>query len=381
MRKALSVRSGFFVYGLVFLVLLAPIVLTVRAWRQARLNYALIAAIKQNDMQTAIKWLEQGADANALEIPSTFSRWQFLCSRYKPEPAASEENTTALMLALQTQEGDEEHQSINRTLVHALLSRGANANQRDKEGWTPLMRAVQYQDPGAVKELLSYHANVTLKNNHGEDVFVISRIWIKRSMTAQQINAVNEILHTVRKNTYDLKGAQQVKTEGAVWRVEIWQSRLNMPNGDTELWGGDYVKFLRNGHVVLTQTASDLGGASLEFGKAEFMSPFPLIILRSEPECGNPGPAHLYGIRRGKLMHVVEVDGECGGPILHDYDGDGRLEWVFDDYNWYRYYGKEPKYLLVYKMASDGKLRLWKRLPNRQRRHLPFRLGLSRWGL
>ncbi len=51
---------------LLLLILLVPIVLTWRAWQQARLDHALIAHIKANDADAVLVDLRQGANANNL---------------------------------------------------------------------------------------------------------------------------------------------------------------------------------------------------------------------------------------------------------------------------------------------------------------------------
>ena len=82
-----------------------------------------------------------------------------------------------------------------------------------------------------------------------------------------------------------------------------------------------------------------------------------------------------------RIVEIGSVGGEAGGPILRDLDGDGKPEWIFDDYDWYTYYGTHPKHFLVYKEASDGTLKIWKRLPNKKRQRLPSALGLETWDL
>lgn len=157
-----------------------------------------------------------------------------------------------------------------------------------------------------------------------------------------------------------------------LWRLEIW-----WPHQGVDI--GEYIKFFRNGHLVRKIYARDIGGVGLGFGEAKFKTRFPMIVLQTEPECGHPGPTCLYTIRQGRLIQMGQVGGEYGGPIFRDYDGDGRPEWVFDDYNWYNYYDKGPKYFLVYKEWKNGTLHLWKRLPNVHRRPLPANFVQEDW--
>lgn len=160
-----------------------------------------------------------------------------------------------------------------------------------------------------------------------------------------------------------------------VWRVEIWSPS----HEKDDILAEEYVKIFKNEQLVRKYRAEELSGVTLEFGKAAFTPRFPLLILRGEPAAGHPGPINLFSIREGKLVAMGKVEGEAGGPIFRDYDGDGKKEWVFDDYNWYVYYGARPRYFVVYKEQSDGTLKKWKKLPNKDRRRLPGNLGFERW--
>jgi len=160
-----------------------------------------------------------------------------------------------------------------------------------------------------------------------------------------------------------------------VWRVEIWAPQ----HKKEDLLVEQYARFFKNDRLVRKAGAAEFKGISLEFGKANFATRYPLIVIRAEPAMGHPGPVSLLSIRNGQVVRIGEIDGEAGGPIFRDYDGDGRKEWVFDDYNWYVYYGAHPKHYIAYKEQRDGTLKRWKRLPNKERRRLPANLGLDHW--
>jgi hypothetical protein len=161
------------------------------------------------------------------------------------------------------------------------------------------------------------------------------------------------------------------------WRLEIRQPRHAKEEIDVE----ESLRVFKNDRLVRTIPAMKLGGVSLEFGKPAFKTHFPLIVIRAEPAAGHPGPITLFSIRKGELVAIGRIGGEAGGPLFRDYEGDGKKEWVFDDYDWYVYRGAHPKFLLVYKEANDGTLKMWKRLPNKKRRRLPNNLGLDRWDI
>ena len=174
--------------------------------------------------------------------------------------------------------------------------------------------------------------------------------------------ANGELLHTLR--------AQEGRD---IWRIEIW-----WPVKGLEV--GEYAKFYKNGRLVYTLHAHTINADGFEFGKAAFKTRYPLLVLQGLPAAGHLRNTILYTIRRGRLIEMGEINGQNHGPVFRDYDGDNRPEWVFDDYNWYVYYEKGPKFLLVYKELKNGKLKLWKTLPNPKRRELPERLGRNKLG-
>ena len=166
---------------------------------------------------------------------------------------------------------------------------------------------------------------------------------------------------------YTLGKTLRLRVGQDAWRIDSW-----LP--DRYIEADDYVKFYRNHHLVLTVHAGDMHGMGLAFGKASLPSRFPIFMLESHAGCGHGCATRLYTIRRGRLIQMVEMWGENGGPIFRDYDGDGKQEWVFDDDNWYDYHDAGPEHFLVYKEQHHGRLKLWKRLPNPHHQRLPNNL-------
>ena len=116
---------------------------------------------------------------------------------------------------------------------------------------------------------------------------------------------------------------------------------------------------------------------TLAFGKTKFATRFPIVVLQVEPGCGTPTITQLYTLRGGNLIHMAQVGALNGGPIFRDYDGDGKPEWVFDDYDFYAF--SKSKHFLIYKEQTNGKLKLWKRLPNKKGMRLPSNLDQQDW--
>ena len=152
------------------------------------------------------------------------------------------------------------------------------------------------------------------------------------------------------------------------WRVETWRIQ-----GDLQC--GEYAAFYRDGHLIRKVYASKMGGSLLAVSKASFQTRFPIISVTMSFLQPIPITTEIYTLRRGHLIKIGKVGGENGGPIFRDYDGDGKLEWVFDDYNGHKYHEEGPEHLLVYKELKNGKLELWKILPNPERQSLPDHLG------
>jgi hypothetical protein len=128
----------------------------------------------------------------------------------------------------------------------------------------------------------------------------------------------------------------------------------------------------KNGRAVEHISGEDLGGHVILARRVHFPTPYVVIAVRGHSACGHGQVTRFYSIRKGRLARMgIDIEHECGGPVFRDFDGDGTCEWVFDDDDWYTYYGRGPRYFLVYKPTRAGGLKLWRRLPNRRRERLP----------
>ena len=64
----------------------------------------------------------------------------------------------------------------NRTdVIRLLLQNGANANNRDLDGNTPVHHAAMYNSTEAIAVLMEYEASIDIKNNKGEKPIDVAR--------------------------------------------------------------------------------------------------------------------------------------------------------------------------------------------------------------
>jgi hypothetical protein len=157
-----------------------------------------------------------------------------------------------------------------------------------------------------------------------------------------------------------------------LWRFEKW-----LDGG--EATGRQHLLVLKNGVPVARLTEEELpGGCIIDVRPLVCPAPYVVLAIRCHSATGHGEGTSFFAIRGGGLRRMGAAPrGECGGPLFQDLDRDGRPEWVFDDHDWYRYYGKGPRYRLVYRLSRSGRLQFWKRLPNPGRRHLPDTAGID----
>lgn len=154
-------RRTFAITLLILLFLLvAPIWITYREYKQARLDHALIEAIKAGNEQKALEMLAEGADGGARDTGHVepVSMGELLLRLFKREPQQvdGEKHLAAIVLLYQRDYGRDSVSSaliaefyefaVNMRLYHknangkpdpelvkALLDHGANLNDQDKD--------------------------------------------------------------------------------------------------------------------------------------------------------------------------------------------------------------------------------------------------------
>jgi len=144
-----------------------------------------------------------------------------------------------------------------------------------------------------------------------------------------------------------------------------------------------FTKLKFNGRLVYTdlnESKDDQGqGGQRDAGFIRTPEGRVFFVHREHSGMGHGEKTRFYSMyANGKIKKIHEEEIENNGPIFRDFDGDDQVEWVFDDYDYYTYYGDDPKWLLVYKPEQSGKLKLWKKIPNKHKIWLD-RLQVPSW--
>ncbi|HSI71764.1 MAG TPA: hypothetical protein VK934_01190 [Fimbriimonas sp.] len=159
-----------------------------------------------------------------------------------------------------------------------------------------------------------------------------------------------------------VRSSKSYAFENATWRVDEVEKR--------EIGAYDAVKIYCNGRLVLVEEKGGMHAASF----IKWPYPGRLLAVAEHSYAGHGQTTRFFQAHKGKVIDLgLSLDAERGGPIFRDLDRDGKLEVIFDNDDWYVFYGKPPTELHAYKFA-DGKLTFWKKLPNKSKKRLPQRL-------
>jgi hypothetical protein len=153
---------------LLWLLLLLPALagaLTYARYSQIRiddLNRRLVKAVDIGDDTTVLHLLEQGADPDYRNDPSSKPAgwWQMITGLFRNKHSGAKgKGWTFLMVA-----------SISNRprLIKVLLSHGASVNATNESGTTALMEATSRHSPSVVSALLYQGANVDIKTPAGD---------------------------------------------------------------------------------------------------------------------------------------------------------------------------------------------------------------------
>lgn len=164
-------RSVVIILLVLLLLLVPPAWITYREWKQARLDHSLIEAIKAEDDQKALEALAEGANGEARDIgaPPTFRETLLhLLDRFRhpgQKKSDKEEHVPALLLLYQDAyvktPASESRRAPgpNIALVRALLDHGAQSNDQDSQGCSPLWYASFFSSRDTVRLLMERGAN------------------------------------------------------------------------------------------------------------------------------------------------------------------------------------------------------------------------------
>lgn len=149
--------------------------------------------------------------------------------------------------------------------------------------------------------------------------------------------------------------------EGNTWRI-VSVERFD----GTEAFG---VIISKNGRRVL----ADTGGGDYQARFLDWPYPGKLLAVSEHSGAGHYMMTTMYLCHKGRLIDLGWlIDGESGGPVFRDLDGDGRKEILLD--NWSHYDGRKVTAWEVLKVEPGAKIVSWKTLPKTQKlpRKLPF---------
>jgi ankyrin repeat protein len=123
---------------------------------------ALLLALQRNDLPVLRLLVEDGADVNVHDsngsTPLLLVANQFASTEDESAPFADKVSLTGKARATQT------------AIARLLLEHGVNVNDRDSEGFTPLLRAAQSGAANVAELLLNRGADINARDSYGDTV-------------------------------------------------------------------------------------------------------------------------------------------------------------------------------------------------------------------
>ena len=89
---------------------------------------------------------------------------------------------------------------MDRILEVLLHEKSIDINQKDAEGYTPLMRAVEFEKISVIEKLLKKGADKTIKNNYGRSAIDIANSVLSGKKTEEEKAVSNYIVKLLDKN-------------------------------------------------------------------------------------------------------------------------------------------------------------------------------------
>ncbi len=99
---------------------------------------------------------------------------RFLLDRGAPAGPGREEGEPALLAAMEDYSGTGREAAVRAGIASLLIARGADVNARDGQGETALIRAIRWDNPGAVRLLLSKGARHDVSDSKGTPPLVMA---------------------------------------------------------------------------------------------------------------------------------------------------------------------------------------------------------------
>jgi len=132
----------------------------------------LMIAVKNNNYLTAKLLLEKGADINTENIAGV----------------------TPLHIIARS-----DHKDADRILALMIRNTNLNINAKDLEGYTPLMRAVEYEKIEMIKKLVELKADLNVKNNYGFTVVDLAKMSMDGKKNEDEKNISKNILKLLER--------------------------------------------------------------------------------------------------------------------------------------------------------------------------------------
>ncbi len=91
-------------------------------------------------------------------------------------------------------------ENADRIFNFLIKSKRLNVNLKDIEGYTPLMRAVEFEKIPMISALVEANSDLNVKNNYGHNVFDLANMSLDGKKTDKEKEISNNIINILNKN-------------------------------------------------------------------------------------------------------------------------------------------------------------------------------------